>query len=58
MTRTSTDEVKELKRRFYYTIPQSNKINVIWALSRVDALLQLSYGQDMVSVNSVRWLTE
>lgn len=58
MTLMSSIDSKDLKRRFYYIIPPSNRINVIWALSRVDALLQLSYSNDMPLINNLRWLSD
>lgn len=44
--------------RFYYRIPHQNKYGLIWALSKLDALRQLAYSEDMTQLQHVEWLTE
>ena len=55
---TSTTLLTRPKKRFYYRIAHRNKYGLIWALSRLDALRQLAYSEDMVELQHVEWLTE
>lgn len=42
--------------RYYYTIPQLNRFKVILAYSRIDALMQIAYSEDMPLLQHIRWL--
>ena len=44
--------------RFYYRIRHQNKYGLIWALSKLDALRQVAYSEDMTQLQHVEWLTE
>jgi hypothetical protein len=45
-------------RRFYYQIKRLNKIGMVWARSRVEALQIISYSDDGEFIGQIEWLTE
>jgi len=45
-------------RRFYYQIKRLNKIGMVWARSRVEALQIISYSSDGEFIGQIEWLTE
>jgi hypothetical protein len=45
-------------RRFYYQIKRLNKIGMVWAHSRAEALQIISYSDDAVFIGQIEWLTE
>jgi len=47
-----------IMRRFYYQIKRLNKIGMVWARSRVEALQIISYSADGEFIGQIEWLTE
>ncbi len=45
-------------RRFYYQIKRLNKIGMVWARSRAEALQIISYSNDFEFIRQIEWLTE
>jgi hypothetical protein len=45
-------------RRFYYQIKKLNKIGMVWAHSRAEALQIISYSADAEFIGQIEWLTE
>lgn len=55
---TSTNLRPQQMTRFYYRIRHQNKYGLIWALSKLDALRQVAYSEDMAQLQHVEWLTK
>jgi len=46
------------KRRFTYRVSCNNTYGVVWAFSRVDALLQIAFSEHMPYLRHIEWLTD